>query len=251
VRRFWSVQFEGEGGSDHGGLFRESLRELCSELQAPHGALRLLVPCPNDRRAAHPRWLVNPQAPAPVMGFIGRLLGAAALWEAALELDLAGLLWKRVLGQEPSLADLEAADAAFCRQVDAWRVMPRDSWADLRLRWTCPTSVDSAAELRRGGAGAAVAWEEREAYADACVAYRLRREAAEQVAALRAGLLAPLGPSAAVALALADWRDVERLACGTPEVDVARLRAITTYDSSLPGGAKHPLVTMFWWVDPP
>jgi hypothetical protein len=247
-RRFWSAKFEGEGGVDQGGLFRESLREMCAELQAPRGALRLLVPCPNDARSgtAQPRWLAGPHAPADPMRFLGRLLGAAALCEAGLELDLAGLLWKRLLGQEPTWADLEATDTAFCRQVEACRAAPREGWDARRLRWTCPTSAGGAAELRSGGAAAAVAWEERGAYADACVAYRLRGEAAEQVGALRAGLLAPLGPGAAAALALADWRDAERLACGTQEVDLARLRAAAAYDGSLPGGAKHPLAVMFW-----
>ena len=55
----------------------------------------------------------------------------------------------------------------------------------------------------------------------------------------------PVG-RAAVREALDGVRDVERLACGTPEVDVARLRAAATYDGSLPGGAKHPLAAMFW-----
>jgi hypothetical protein len=45
---FWEVQFEGEGGMDYGGLFRDSLREICAELQSD-GTLQLLVASPNNK----------------------------------------------------------------------------------------------------------------------------------------------------------------------------------------------------------
>jgi len=50
-KQSWVTTFEGEGGSDHGGLFRDSLREICAELQSPggYGGLQLLRPCPNQR----------------------------------------------------------------------------------------------------------------------------------------------------------------------------------------------------------
>jgi hypothetical protein len=45
----WHVSFEGEGGIDQGGLFRESLTEMSKELHGP--LLGLFVECPNNRRA--------------------------------------------------------------------------------------------------------------------------------------------------------------------------------------------------------
>ena len=67
-KQSWVTTFEGEGGSDHGGLFRDSLREICAELQVcnsfarTHG-LQLLVPCPNQRRCRgsnQDKWLPRP-----------------------------------------------------------------------------------------------------------------------------------------------------------------------------------------------
>jgi hypothetical protein len=43
----WRVQYTGESGIDAGGLFRDSLTQLCQELQNVH--LPLLIPCPNAR----------------------------------------------------------------------------------------------------------------------------------------------------------------------------------------------------------
>ena len=46
-QRPWRATFEGEGGTDAGGLFRDSVSHLCSELQSP--AIPLFIPCPNSR----------------------------------------------------------------------------------------------------------------------------------------------------------------------------------------------------------
>jgi hypothetical protein len=70
-KQSWVTTFEGEGGSDHGGLFRDSLREMCAELQAQAGeggernsfGLQLLVPCPNQRYwrgANQDKWMPRP-----------------------------------------------------------------------------------------------------------------------------------------------------------------------------------------------
>jgi hypothetical protein len=61
--RFWKMVFVGEGGTDAGGLFRDSLREICAELQAYPCSLKLLLPCLNHRFRTgdnQDRWLPNP-----------------------------------------------------------------------------------------------------------------------------------------------------------------------------------------------
>lgn len=53
--------FEGEGGTDHGGLFRESLHDACAELQSD--ATPLFIQCPNGRNNTgfnRDTWLPNP-----------------------------------------------------------------------------------------------------------------------------------------------------------------------------------------------
>ena len=36
--------------------------------------------------------------------------------------------------------------------------------------------------------------------------------------------------------------------CGTPVIDVALLKRITSYNSSMPDGEKHPVAALFWEV---
>jgi hypothetical protein len=175
--------------------------------------------------------------------FLGRLMGASLLRDASLELDLAGIVWKGLLGQRPVWADLEEVDEAFCREVTAGRGASEAEWAAGRRRWTVATSTGRRAELRPGGALAAVAYEERGAYLDACVAYRLG-EGRRQVEAMRGGFLR-LVPGCGTEMA--DWRAVERMVCGTPVIDVAVLKRMTDY-SGMPGGEAHPVAALFWRV---
>ena len=172
--------FTGEGGTDRGGLFRESLREMCAELQSD-GPLRLLLPTPNARRAlagAATEWLVNAALRdaehLAMYEFLGTLMGAALRRGASLDLDLSPLVWKPLLAQAPTWADLAAADHAFCAWITAGRAATEAEWAAGRRVWTVATAAGPRAELRRGGASQVVGYSEREAYLAACTAHRLR-----------------------------------------------------------------------------
>ena len=247
--RFWTVSFQGEGGIDGGGLFRDSLREICAELQS-EGALRLLVPWPNRLRAGagQAKWLLNPaqsdKEHLAMYEFVGAIMGASLLRGASLELDLAGMVWKQLLGQRASWTDLEEADEAFCRSVTADRTASEAEWSAKSRTWTVVSSTGQRAEIRQGGSKATVAFAERDAYLDACVTYRLR-EGRRQAEALRAGFLR-LVPGCC--LELIEWTLVERMVCGTPVIDVDELKKITEYDSSIAGGEGHPVAVLFWQV---
>ena len=46
----WTVKFKDESGIDQGGLFRDSITTIFTELEAVH--VQMLVPCPNRRMSA-------------------------------------------------------------------------------------------------------------------------------------------------------------------------------------------------------
>ena len=257
----WHVVFEGEGGMDSGGLFRESLRELCAELQPAEasgiaGGLGLLMPTPNQRDgvgAGRDRWMLDPRRKGKedlkMLRFLGVLIGAALRNGLALELDLAGFEWRRLLGQAVGEADLAAVDETFYHSVVEARTAAAagpDRWAALGRMWTVAVAAPpgAQAELRHGGSRRAVAHHDAALYIDACVAYRLRGESAAQAAALRAGFRSTV-PAVSV-LPFVDWREAERLACGNAAVDLAALRERAVYEA--PGGPEHPVVSMLWRV---
>ena len=185
------MTFQGEGGIDAGGLFRDSLREICAELQS-EGALRLLLPCPNHRRmgGGHAKWMVNAALGdaqhLEMYRFVGAIMGASLLWEASVEIDLPALIWKQLMGQRATWADLVDVDEAFCRKVADGRAATEAEWAARQQRWVVATAAGQLAEVRRGGAGAVVGFAERGKYLDACVEFRLR-EGWRQIEAMREG----------------------------------------------------------------
>jgi E3 ubiquitin-protein ligase HERC2 len=242
------MSFEGEGGIDAGGLFRDSVRELCAELQS-EGSLKLLIPCPNQKRMANGQagWIVNPalgdKQHLEMYQFIGTIMGASLLWEASVELDLPGLIWKQLIGQKASWGDLLALDEGFCKTILDNRAASADQWAAAQQKWVVITSTGRLAELRRGGAVIPVTFNEKGEYLDACVEYRLS-EGRKQIEAIRSGFFS-LVPT--LGLQFLDWHQVEKLVCGTPIIDIEILKKITSYNN-MPGDASHPVATMFWNV---
>ncbi|MES1917897.1 MAG: hypothetical protein MHM6MM_009595, partial [Cercozoa sp. M6MM] len=138
------VTFQGEGGQDAGGLYRDTLSHVCAELQHEHLLLHadterrvvfLLTPTPNNRERlgeAQERFLPSPSARSPQqisqLEFLGRLLGVAIRSEGrtSLNLDLSELVW-RMLVNDASL-QYEAVAAWRTREAipaDAMRLLRR------------------------------------------------------------------------------------------------------------------------------
>jgi hypothetical protein len=100
-QRVFGVEYEGEGGTDAGGLFRDLLSHVCRELQSD--AVPLFIPCPNARagvginqvtslvmlvpvsliacRASQDGWVPSASASSALhvamFAFVGKLMGLA------------------------------------------------------------------------------------------------------------------------------------------------------------------------------
>lgn len=111
----WHVSFEGEGGIDQGGLFRESLMEMSKELHSD--AAPLFIECPNKRRSMGSnmdKWVPNPACTSrqemQMYRFLGAVMGGVIRTKNVLALDLPPIFWKQVLGEPTSVADLAKID---------------------------------------------------------------------------------------------------------------------------------------------
>ncbi len=96
------VNFSGEGSIDAGGPYRETLTNICQELQS--SVLPLLIPTPNNKNnhgQFRECWMINPAARSPthleMFKFFGYFIGAAIRSQQALPLDLAPIFWKLLL----------------------------------------------------------------------------------------------------------------------------------------------------------
>ena len=64
--RAWKVKLVGEGADDAGGVFDDTITEMCQEITS--GAVSLLVPTPNavnEEGFNRDRYLLNPQLNTP------------------------------------------------------------------------------------------------------------------------------------------------------------------------------------------
>lgn len=161
----WMVKFVGEGGHDVGGMYNESLVEICNELQGERdrseedgGAknesstrvrsegdaaaaaavsdqplLPLFRLCPNGHHGVgdnRSKYLPNPCATGPLVHsmfeFVGRLLGICCLDNnRALPLDLPSLIWKCMVGEDIGMDDLKAIDFHAWRMIHIMRDQER------------------------------------------------------------------------------------------------------------------------------
>jgi hypothetical protein len=115
-RRPWQVTYEGEGGQDAGGLFRDSITHICNDLQSPH--LPLFVQCPNSLTKFgdnQEKWLPNPSAKSSLhlsmFAFVGKLMGISIRGGHVLNLDLPSIVWKPLVGLDITRQDLEKVDS--------------------------------------------------------------------------------------------------------------------------------------------
>lgn len=245
----WITRLEGEGGVDHGGLYRESLREICAELQAQEGLLKILLPCPNQRMAmgsCQDKWLPNPLLSSSVhmrmLRFIGKLLGVSLRTEACIELDFPSLVWKQFVGEECGREDVAAVDEPWSRALDATLgVHHAQDWTAKTRTWTVKSCTGQAVDLIPGGSTKVVAWEEKDDYVEAQIRWRVK-ECKTQTAAIVQGFKSVIPD---LALPLLTWRQLERKVCGTPVIDVDRLESTTAYSNC---DKNHEVIQRFWKV---
>jgi hypothetical protein len=117
--RPWTAVFEGEAGDDAGGPFRSSLTCMVDELMKM--GVPLFVQSPNNVGRSGPRQDALVPAYTDLAGrpditamyeFVGRLIGVGLRQNIVLPLRLPPTVWKRLVGEEVTLRDVEAIDAS-------------------------------------------------------------------------------------------------------------------------------------------
>ena len=170
--RPWSVTYEGEGGTDAGGLFRDSLSAISNDLQSQH--LRLFVQCPNSKTGVgdnQEKWLPNPACTSSLQlsmfEFIGKLMGVAIRGRHYLNLDLPSIVWKPLVGNDIDMSDLQAIDSFShnilekVSNIESHGVT-KDTFEDIITETFTITSADGRQILLKpGGDKINVTWDNR------------------------------------------------------------------------------------------
>ncbi|KAF3830592.1 hypothetical protein GH733_004411 [Mirounga leonina] len=215
--RAWKVKLVGEGADDAGGVFDDTITEMCQELET--GIVDLLIPSPNATAEVgynRDRFLFNPSACLDEhlmqFKFLGILMGVAIRTKKPLDLHLAPLVWKQLCCVPLSLEDLEEVDLLYVQ------------------------TLNSILHIEDSGITEESFHEE---YVERAIEYRLH-EMDRQVAAVREGMswIVPVP-----LLSLLTAKQLEQMVCGMPEISVEVLKKVVRYREV---DEQHQLVQWFW-----
>ncbi|KAM5242072.1 putative E3 ubiquitin-protein ligase HERC1 isoform 19-T29 [Hipposideros larvatus] len=249
--RAWKVKLVGEGADDAGGVFDDTITEMCQELET--GVVDLLIPSPNATAEVgynRDRFLFNPSACLDEhlmqFKFLGILMGVAIRTKKPLDLHLAPLVWKQLCCIPLTLEDLEEVDLLYVQTLNSilhiedsgiteesfHEMIPLDSFVG-------QSSDGKMVPIIPGGNSIPLTFSNRKEYVERAIEYRLH-EMDRQVAAVREGMswIVPVP-----LLSLLTAKQLEQMVCGMPEISVEVLKKVVRYREV---DEQHQLVQWFW-----
>ncbi|OAP58171.1 E3 ubiquitin-protein ligase HUWE1 [Fonsecaea erecta] len=237
-----NIRFNGEEGVDAGGVTREWFQVLARGMFNPDWAL--WQPVAADRTTFHPNPLswINGEHLL-YFKFIGRIIGKALHEGRVLDCHFSRAVYKRLLGKEPNLKDLESMDLDYYKSL-VW-ILENDITDVITEDFSVVEEQfgeEKIVDLIPNGRNIPVTEENKRDYVNAQVRYRLTTSVKDQLENFVKGFhdIIP-----AELIAIFDEQELELLISGLPEIDVDDWRAHTEYHNYT---ANSPQVTWFWRI---
>ena len=237
------------------GPFRQVLTDVCADLRRSTPT-SLFIPCPNfthDTGLNRNQLILNPASGVKRSDAeaLGRLMGIALRSGGVLDLDIAGVVWKQLVGQhvdERELAEFDFTAYHTLRFKDYTNPdddMSEEEWNDNygQLTWTTLAS-DGVTRLQMRAPSTSrpyVLYSERKLYAKSVIQARFS-ESVHLLDCIKAGLYSIL-PRAA--LSILRWTELRHRVCGDSEVDLDALAAHTVY-APKKFTSDTPIVQWLW-----
>ncbi|XP_062242430.1 probable E3 ubiquitin-protein ligase HERC1 isoform X5 [Platichthys flesus] len=249
--RAWKVKLVGEGADDAGGVFDDTITEMCQELET--GVVDLLIPSPNATAEVgynRDRFLFNPSACLDEhmlqFRFMGILMGVAIRTKKPLDLHLAPLVWKQLCCIPLLPEDLEEVDLLYVQTLKSILHIEDSGITEENFHEMIPLDsfVGQSADGKMvpiipGGTSIPLSFSNRKEYVERAIEYRLH-ELDRQVAAVREGMswIVPVP-----LLSLLTAKQLEQMVCGMPEICCDVLKKVVRYREV---DEQHALVQWFW-----
>jgi hypothetical protein len=236
--RCFQAIFKGESAEDAGGVYREALDNMVTELSG--ATVPVLLQCPNGVAGIgehRDTWLVSPALHTPVhykmCRFLGQLMGIALRTQLPIKMTVAPVVWKKLVGQEVSIRDLKQFDLSAAQAVEQLNDLDalgvtRDIFDDVfEDFFVTHNSAGEEIELMPGGASVPLTYDNCSQFAKSVAEARLR-EADRQIAAVKQGLATVVPVDL---LQLWSWDDLEVAVTGSSKMDIDLLKKHTEYSS--------------------
>ena len=229
--RAWKVRLVGEGADDAGGVFDETLTEMCEELE--QGVVPPLIKSPNnlnDVGASRDRFILNPRDKSFYQfRFIGIMFGVAIRTKKPLEIHLAPSVWRALTGQSSNWTDLEDIDTHIMQtlrcihDIESHGVDENSFNMIIPLEsWEVQSASGDFVPVIPGGRQISLKFQNRKKYVQKALETRLS-ETRQQILNIRIGLSRVI-PTPLLSMLTGD--KLEEMVCGSPEVSVAQLKLI-------------------------
>ncbi|CDW84904.1 hect e3 ubiquitin [Stylonychia lemnae] len=249
--RVYSAKFIGEGSIDAGGPYRESLTNICSELESEN--LPLLIKTANNRNnhgenrdCFIPNLNSNNPTHIEMFKFLGYLLGYGIRAMSPLQLHFPPVFWKQILNDPLTAFDLKGFDTYSWKIIEdlkkqAKKLSDKEFSAVVEEAFVTRLSDGSEVELKQNGKDIIVNKENLDEYCDLILQKRFS-EYKTQIDAIREGIdyIIPIS-----ILKLFTWEEVEIRACGDKILDIEKLKKFTRYYAC---EENNEFVQRFWRV---
>uniref|UniRef100_A0AAZ3RI90 HECT-type E3 ubiquitin transferase n=1 Tax=Oncorhynchus tshawytscha TaxID=74940 RepID=A0AAZ3RI90_ONCTS len=247
--RAWKVKLVGEGADDAGGVFDDTITEMCQVEKhsgSPH-------PSPNATAEVgynRDRFLLSPSSCLDEqllqLKFLGILMGVAIRTKKPLDLHLAPMVWKQLCCIPLVLEDLEEVDLLYVQTLNSILHIEDSGITEDNFHEMIPLDsfVGQSADGKMvpiipGGNSIPLTFSNRKEYVARAIEYRLH-EIDRQVAVVREGMswIVPVP-----LLSLLTAKQLEQMVCGMPEISVDVLKKVVRYREV---EEHHTQVQWFW-----
>ncbi|KAJ8985353.1 hypothetical protein NQ317_008384 [Molorchus minor] len=189
--RAWKVKLVGEGADDAGGVFDDTITEMCQEITT--GVVPLLIPTPNslnDEGFNRDKYLLNPQLTSP------QLISWFKFFRTRkpLALPIAPLIWKLIVGEPLRIEDLEDTDCMYIQSLRSIRDIHLSGVTEEYFHDVIPlecfegtSCTGKVVPIIHGGRNVPLTFENRSQYYEQAIKFRMQ-EFDTQVAAIREGM---------------------------------------------------------------
>ncbi|KAJ8960520.1 hypothetical protein NQ318_013805 [Aromia moschata] len=258
--RAWKVKLVGEGADDAGGVFDDTITEMCQEITS--GVVPLLVPTPNalnDEGFNRDKYLLNPQLTSPAERLLVQVPRYKTTFQVycsewlsglrkPLALPIAPLIWKLIVGEPLTIEDLEDTDCMYIQSLRSIRDIHLSGVTEEYFHDVIPlesfegtSCTGKVVPIVHGGRNVPLTFDNRAQYYEQAIKFRMQ-EFDTQVAAIREGMSGII-PVPLLSLVTAEY--LEQLVCGLSHISIPVLKKIVRYREL---DENHQLVQWLWHI---
>ncbi|KAL5252247.1 hypothetical protein ACHWQZ_G015137 [Mnemiopsis leidyi] len=251
--RAWKIKLIGEGADDAGGVFDDTITEMCAELE--NEVISLFSRTPNGQASSgfnQDKYLLNPSSTSEEnlqqYTFLGILMGVAIRTRKPLDIHLAPAVWTRLASLPLHTSDIQNVDSLFISSIKSLSNIDKSGVTAESFRNVIPiekfhiqNSNGTLQPIVPGGQDIKLTFENRKVFSSYALKLRME-ESEEQIAAILEGI-SYIVPAPLFRFMTGDA--LETWICGKPEIDLHLLQKIVRYRDM---DKTHYLVVWFWRI---